>query len=243
MVGCVGADEPGDQLLDALAADGVDTGHVRQLDDTATGLAVITVDADGENAIVVSSGANAAVSADDVDRAAEVVDDAAICLMQLEIGDAPVEAAARRCGGTGVLNPAPARGLSDELLRHVDVLVPNQHELAALVGEPATDDVDGVVRLVERLGFDGVVIVTLGAAGAVVVRDGTGERVAAPRIDAVDTTAAGDAFCGAFVEALTRGAEVVEATRWACGAGAVAATRSGAQASLPTRDAVAQVLS
>lgn len=243
MVGCVGADEPGRQLVDALAGDGVETSYVRRLEDSATGLAVITVDRRGENAIVVSSGANAAVAADDVDRAADVMDDAAICLMQLEIPDAPVLRGARRCGGTVVLNPAPARSLSNELLRHVDVLVPNQHELADLGGWTTPDDVDGVIGLVGRIGFDGVVIVTLGATGAVVVRDGAGEHVAAPQVDAVDTTAAGDAFCGALADALTRGADIVDATRWACGAGAVAATTFGAQTSLPTREQVAEVLS
>ncbi len=242
MVGCVGGDEPGELLLAALAADGVATDHVRRRADVATGLAVVSVDADGENAIVVSGGANGTVSPDDVARSAGVVDDAAVCLLQLEIPNAAVAAAARRCRGMVVLDPAPARALPAGLLADVDVLIPNQHELAVLAGGASAHDIGAVAAQATRLGFDGTTIVTLGAAGAVIARDATWTHVRAPDVDALDSTAAGDAFRGAFAEAVTRGADVVEAVRWACGAGAAATTRRGAQASLPTADEVRDAL-
>ncbi len=242
MVGCVGTDESGEQLLAALRADGVATDHVRRRADVATGLAVISVDAAGENAIVVSSGANGTVSPADVARAAGVVDDAAVCLLQLEIPDAPVVAAARRCGGLVVLDPAPARTLPAGLLADVDVLIPNEHELAELAGGKPSREVDTVAAQARQLGFGGTTIVTLGAAGAVVLRDGASTHVGAPKVDVVDTTAAGDAFRGAFADAMTRGADIVEAVRRACAAGAFAATRSGAQAALPTPADISNVL-
>jgi ribokinase len=239
MVGRVGDDEPGEQLLDALAADDVDVERVLRTN-TATGLAVITVDDDAENAIVVSSGANAEVAADDV---AGAVEDAAVCLLQLEIPDEPVVAAARRCRGQVLLNPAPARDLTSDLLDAVDVLIPNQHELAELAGVATVDDADTAAEAVGRLGFAGTTVVTMGAAGAVIVtRDGEVRHVGAPRVDAVDSTAAGDAFCGALAQALTAGVEMTDAVRWACGAGAAAATRHGAQASLPTAGDVSDLL-
>lgn len=239
MVGRVGGDDDGAQLLASLSDDGVDTTHVRT-GSTPTGLALITVDDEGENAIVVSSGANDDVDADDVDDAGAVIDDAAVCLMQLEIPDATVAEAARRCRGTVLLNPAPARTLSADLLTAVDVLIPNEHELAVLAGDKPDD---GVAAAARTLGFDGTIVVTLGAEGAAIVdRDGSTTRVAAPQVEAVDTTAAGDAFCGAVAEALTRGAEIVEAVRWACAAGAAAATSLGAQSSLPTPDDVSALL-
>lgn len=238
MVGRVGDDDDGAQLLASLSNDGVDTTHV-QTGETPTGLALITVEDEGENAIVVSSGANDDVAVDDVDAARAVIEDAAVCLMQLEIPDAPVAEAARRCNGTVLLNPAPARALSADLLAAVDVLVPNEHELAVLA-DRETGDVTAAAR---TLGFDGTIVVTLGAEGAAIVdRDGSTTRVAAPQVEAVDTTAAGDAFCGAVAEALTRGAELVEAVRWACAAGAAAATSYGAQSSLPTPDDVSGLL-
>lgn len=239
MVGRVGDDEPGRQLLEALTAEGVGVERVRRTD-TATGLAVVTVDDDAENAIVVSSGANDEVVAADVGGA---VEDAAVCLLQLEIPDAPVIAAATRCGGRVLLNPAPARHLPAALLHAVDVLIPNQHELAELAGVAGVDDGDAAAAAVSRLGFAGTTVVTMGAAGAVVVTaDRDVSHIAAPRVDAIDTTAAGDAFCGALAQALTAGAELPEAVRWACAAGAVAATRSGAQTSLPTAQDVADLL-
>lgn len=242
MVGRVGDDDPGQLLLDVLARDDVDTRHVRRLSDVATGLAVITVDDNGENTIVVSAGANDRVSADDVERASDVLDDAAVCLLQFEIPDAPVAAAARRAHGTVILNPAPARMPSDELLDAVDVLVPNQSELGVMAGAEPPDGAEAAAAIAAGLGFGGAVVVTLGSSGAVVVDGGGSTVVPAPHVDAVDTTAAGDAFCGALAAGLTKGADLVEATRWACSAGAVAATRPGAQQSLPTVDDVEELL-
>lgn len=244
MVARLGTDDAGQTLYDALVADGVDVSRVSRVEEAATGLAVITVDAGGENSIVLSPGANDGLLPDVVDAAADVVDGASICLLQLEIPDEGVLAAARRCGGTVILDPAPARPLAAELLAEVDVLIPNEHELAALAGTdvPDPDRLEDLVAVVRALEFSGRVVVTLGAAGAVVVDGGDAERVTAPEVDAVDTTAAGDAFRGALAQALDRGADLVEAARWGCAAGAVAATREGAQASLPTADEVRDLL-
>jgi ribokinase len=235
MVGRVGDDEAGRALRAGLAADGVDVSSVHVDDRVGTGLALITVDDAAENAIVVSSGANARMTAADVTAAADQVRHAAVVLVQLEI---PVEAVVRAvelAAGLVVLNPAPARPLPDELFDRVDVLVPNRSELALLAGgdEPATPA--EVVAAARRLRTSAAVVVTLGADGALVVAgDAAPVVIAAPLIEPVDTVGAGDAFCGALADALARGEDLVAGCRWAVAAGASAATRPGAQPSLPT---------
>jgi len=236
MVGRVGVDAAGDAMLAGLAAAGVDTSGVAREAERASGLAVITVDDHAENAIVVSPGANALVSPGDVDAATPAVERSRVVLAQLEIPLAAVERAAKVATGRMILNPAPAPAepMSLPLLEQIDVLVPNRSELAVLAGVPEPIDTADVVAAVARLPFSGAVVVTLGAEGALLVASGTIVPVAAPRVDAVDTTGAGDAFCGALAESLARHVPILDAVRWAVAAGAHAVTGIGAQGAMAT---------
>ncbi|HEU4332343.1 MAG TPA: PfkB family carbohydrate kinase [Lapillicoccus sp.] len=234
MIGAVGADGDGGTLLADLARDGIDIAAVRRLDGLPTGVALITVDANAENTIVVAAGANAAVELTEADR--ETVRKADVVLAQLEIPQAVVAeaAAARRPGSRFVLNAAPAAPLDAALHEQVDVLVVNEHEAVELA---QLADLDAALR---RL-LDDVptVLVTLGADGArLLSRDGSDVRVPAPRVTATDTVAAGDTFCGVFAAALASGLDERVSLERACAAASLAVQRSGAQASVPTADEV-----
>lgn len=233
MIGRVGDDEAGTVLRKALAAAGVDVVHLRNAPDTPSGVALIAVAADGDNAIVVSPGANGRVGLGDVISASDVLARTRVTLLQLEIPLDAVAAAASASAGTVVLNPAPAAPLPGGLLDRVDVLVPNQTELAALTGHDGPVDAETAVELARRLPAVAAVV-TLGAEGAIVINGDDATRVPAPTVTPVDTTAAGDAFCGALADALVGGADLAEATRWAVRVGAAATLRPGAQPSLPT---------
>ena len=236
-VGRVGADDAGSTLRASLEAAGVSTTHLSTDDAAPSGIALIGVDARGDNAIVVSPGANARVGADDVAAAVGAVADAAVVLLQLEVPVEAVSAAAGAASGTVVLNPAPAPAdpgaLPAALMDRVDVLVPNAIELAQLTGTDPTDDVDATATAARSLGVD-TVVVTRGRAGALVVTGDAAVEVPAPTIDPVDTTGAGDSFCGALAAALADGSTILDAARRAVHAGAIAATRPGAQPSMPT---------
>ncbi len=241
LVGRVGDDDAGRSLRATLANEGVDTEFVSVDSDAGTGLAVITLDAAAENAIVVSPGANARLTVSDVDEAAPVLGAAGVCLIQLEVPLDAVEAAVAASPGMVVLNPAPARELPGALLAAVDVLVPNRSELALLTGSREARSVEEATRQATRLGGR-VVVVTLGSHGALLVADGDVTHVEAPEVDAVDTTAAGDAFCGALATALADGQSLHDAVRFSVHAGALAATRRGAIASLPSAAAVRSLM-
>lgn len=238
-VGCVGDDEVGDTLRQALANDDVDVTDLAALEGVPSGLALIVVDGDGENTIVVSPGANDRLSPEHV--VAARLGDAAAVLLQLEVPVPTVAAAAAAAEALVVLNPAPAAALPTELLRRVDVLVPNRGELATLAGsdrEPRT--IDEVVDLVGTLEGPSQVVVTLGADGALVVDGARVVHVAAPVVEAVDATAAGDSFCAALTVASIEGADLATAARWASTVAAVTVTRKGAQPSLPRRSELQQ---
>lgn len=242
MVGRVGDDDAGRRLLAGLADAGVDATHVRATAGTASGIALIAVDGAGENAIVVSPGANGRLDAADVVAAQATVSAAAVVLLQLEVPVAAVLAAAEAARGTVVLNPAPALPLPDALLARVDVLVPNRSELGVLCAAPPPADAHLALAMAQQLASGRGVVVTLGADGAIVVAPGGhAERIAAPVVEAVDATGAGDCFCGALGDALAGGAELVEAARWAVRAAAASVTRRGAQAGMPTRAEVEAV--
>ena len=229
MVGRVGADAQGAWLREGLWTERVDVEHVREDRVAPTGVAMIAVDARGENTIVVSPGANARVDARDVAAASDVVRGAEVVLVQHEVPAAAVAAAIATAGGTVVLNPAPARGLAAP----VDVLVPNRGELETLAGDRGDP-----VTLARSITAARAVVVTLGEEGAVVVEGDRAERVRARHVEAVDSTGAGDAFCGALAEAMAGGATVLEAARWAVRVAAVSVTRPGAQGGLPRREDV-----
>lgn len=233
-----GRDAFRDELTASLRADGVRLDHVLEDPEAPTGVALITVDRTGENQILVVSGSNMRFMPEEIEARSGVFTRAAVVLLQLEIPVDTVRRAAvlaRTYGARVILNPAPARPLPDTLLRHVDVLTPNETEAERLSGEAVVDHVSAV-RAAETLLERGVgcVIVTLGAAGCVRV-DASGSRAfPAPAVRAVDTTAAGDAFNGALAGGLARGLTLDEATALAVHASAFSVTRPGAQPSMPT---------
>lgn len=225
-IGAVGQDSFGEALRANLTASGVDISRLRVVPGTS-GVALIAVDAKAENLIVVAPGANATLTRLEIqDRLAIEGSDVLLCQLEIPLATvAQAAAAARTAGTTVILNAAPARALPSELLAAVDLLVVNQTE-AATIGE----GLEKVPR----------VVMTLGAAGAVYAdREGTRLDVPAPRVQAVDTTAAGDAFAGALAVAWAQGRPLGEALRWACAAGAVCATKRGAV--LPTADEIDQL--
>lgn len=236
MIGRIGDDEHGRALRASLDEEGIDLSCVGTDPETPTGLAVITVDDEAENSIVVSPGANSTLSPDDVSGCAQSLAEARVVLAQLEIPLETVVAAVSATGGIFCLNPAPAQTLPDDLLNGVDVLIPNQSELATLVSGDMPDEHEEVVDMARSIKGPGAVVVTLGSKGVIVVRGQEATRVASPRVEPVDTTGAGDAFCGALGEALSRGIELIDAVHWAAQAGALATTRHGAQAGMPTRE-------
>ena len=234
LIGRVGADSFGRDMLDVLANEGVDISAVVVDEDAATGLAVITVETGGENSIIVVPGANGRIARDQITEHRRRFEEASVVLAQLEVPMEAVEAAAAITRGRFCLNPAPARDLSDDLLADVDVLIPNRGELARLAGEDECDDVDEMIELVREIKGPQAVVVTLGSEGALVVEDGYPTHLPAPEVKTVDTTGAGDAFCGAVAHALAEGRPLVEAARMGVAAGAIATTRTGAQSALPT---------
>ena len=230
MVGAVGTDADGDAMLADLSRDGIDITGIRRLDDHPTGVALITIDAGAENTIVVAAGANGAVDLSDADRAALGTADVVLAQLEVPQGLVADAAAARRAGAVFVLNAAPAAPLNPELTEQVDVLVVNEHEAVELA---QLGDLEAALR---RL-LDDVpaVLVTLGAAGARLLRrDGTDLGVAAPRVTATDTVAAGDTFCGVFAAGLAAGLDERTGLQRACAAASLAVQRAGAQASIPT---------
>ena len=233
MVGRVGSDDAGTTLRTALQDAGVDCRHLAVDGQALSGLALIGVDRSGDNTIIVSPGANDRVGPDDVAAAAPLLASAAVTLVQLEVPTMAVEAAVAAAVGKVVLNPAPAFLLSAALLERVDVLVPNRIELAQLAGSAEADDLAAVEEMARSLPVP-TVVVTLGADGALLVAGEDAVLLPAPPVEAVDTTGAGDAFCGAIAEALARGVAIDEATARAVHAGSLATTRRGAQPSLPT---------
>jgi len=233
----VGDDELGHDAIESLRDEGIDVGHVRRDPDQATGVALIMVDEEGENAISVAPGANAHLSADDVEAARAAIESADVLVAQLETPLPAVERAAAiasAANATVILNPAPARSLSTSVLGLVDVLTPNQGESAFLTTEvePRT----AAIRL-RGLGVTSVVV-TLGPRGALVVTADGEWSVPGFPVSAIDSTAAGDAFNGFLAVFLAEGLDLGEAVRRACAAGALATIVPGARPSLPFRDPV-----
>jgi ribokinase len=243
MVGRVGDDPAAGRQLAALADARVNVGRVHRTSGVPTGTATIPVEAEGgENLIVVVPGANAELTPADVD--VESVHRAGVLLLQLETPLATVRAAAAATRGTVVLNPAPPQALPDDLLAAVDVLVPNEHELRRLGGVPddAPATPEALTMMARGLAARSVVV-TLGERGALVVpADGPVLLQAPPPVQAVDTTGAGDCFCGALSSALDRGVELAEAVRYAVTAAALSTTGPGARGALPDDDAVRALL-
>ena len=236
----LGSDAFGEVTLAALRSEGIDTRHVALTDGVASGVATITVDSHGENCIVVAGGANLLLSPEDVDKAAADIRSAALLLMQLETPLPALIQAARLAHDSGVrvvLNPAPypKKPLPAELLQNVDIIIPNETEAAYMTGIQVVDDASALaaIRKMQSMGVKEAII-TVGKQGAYTLCDDQLVRVPAVEVKAVDTTAAGDTFCGALCVALTKGMPMADAIRIACKAASISVTRRGAQPSVPT---------
>jgi len=239
---CLGGDEFGRLLREGYEREGIDTSLVQTLDETHTGVAFILVDSRGENMISVASGANALFTPERLAALDGIARPPRWVLLQLEIPLETVEAAARWArehGARVILDPAPAPagGLPGPLLSLVDILTPNEVEATALTGREvrSLEDAEGAARaLVE--GGAREVIVTLGDRGGVCVSQSGLWRYSTPKVEAVDSTAAGDCFTGALAVGLAEGMALEKAVEMAAKAASVSVTRLGAQSSLPRRD-------
>lgn len=237
MLGCIGGDPFGERLLDSLAAQGIATAAVRRDLRAATGTALIVVDDDGENSIVISPGANGRLTPGDVDQYEALIAGAKIILLQLEIPMATVAHAIRigtRHGVKTILNPAPAGKLPPEIYAGVDVLIPNETELAALTGRElgGLASIKAAAELLLEKGLQAVVV-TLGSRGAYLASREEKTHLPAFKVQAVDTTAAGDAFIGGLAVAWLKSGNLRQAVQVGNACGALASTRFGAQPSLP----------
>lgn len=241
MAGCMGKDGFGDQLLQSLVRNQVDTALVRQVDES-TGTALITVKEKGANTIVVVAGANAYCGEDDIDRALAAFPVPGILLVQHEIPAQSVEYAitrAKAAGWTIILNPAPVREVPEAVLALVDILTPNESEAAALSGMKVTTPEEAIATG-EKLLAGGVkeVVITLGELGAVWVHAAGAKVIPSYKVKAIDTTAAGDSYTAAIAVALAEGRQMEDALRFAAQVAAIVVTRPGAQTALPSRDEV-----
>lgn len=236
-IGSVGDDARGRWARERLEAEGLDVTDVDTVPGP-TGTAVVLVDGRAENMIVVSGGANMELRPDTLaDRVARHSRPENVLLMQLEIPIETVAAAAADFAGTVILNPAPAAPIPQDLWSSIDVIVPNLGELATMTSTPPATTVDGIVAQLRSLPV-GRAVVTWGARGCVVLDEDAATHIAAPMVDAVDTTGAGDAFCGALADGLAASMSLVDAASRAATAASMSTLLPGAQTS-PTASALA----
>ncbi|HHS9699270.1 TPA: ribokinase [Klebsiella pneumoniae] len=245
-IACTGDDDIGERIRRQLASDKIDVAPVRAVAGEATGVALIFVNAEGENVIGIHAGANAALSVSQVEAEKERIASAQALLMQLESPLESVIAAAKIAHHhhtTVVLNPAPARELPDELLALVDIITPNETEAEKLTGIRVESDEDAAKasNVLHAKGI-GTVMITLGSRGVWLSAEGESRRIPGFRVQAIDTIAAGDTFNGALVTALLEGTALPEAIRFAHAAAAIAVTRKGAQPSVPWRTEIDEFL-
>lgn len=238
----LGGDAGGGELAAAYQAEGIDSTHMARNPGDVCGIAVILVDDNGDNTISLCPGANAAMTAEQVERAKDVIAAADILMLQMEIPDAPIQRAIDLAAAQGtvvMLNYAPARPSAVVLDGKIDILVVNETEAQTLTGLPVGDPASAA-RAAAKLAANGHrrVIVTLGANGSLLWEGGKERHVPAFPVAAVDTTAAGDTFCGALAAALGEGKAMPEALRFASAAGALCASRAGALPSIPRREEI-----
>lgn len=238
-IGKVGDDQFGLSTIEMMKGEGIDVSGLTVTSEQASGVALITTVPSGENSIIVDSGANGLLRPEDITNAEKLFEDAGIVLMQLETPiDTLTEAAAmaKKHGAYVVLNPAPApkEPLPVELLKNVDLLIPNETEAAYISGVNIAGDEDlpAAMNEIQKLGVKDVII-TVGSRGVCARIDGEMVTVPAFKVKAIDTTAAGDTFCGALCVALSNGKPLVEAIRFGCKASSISVTRRGAQMSMP----------
>lgn len=243
MLGAVGDDMYGDLLVQSLQNAGVCVDHLQHLDQVSTGIALISVNREGDNHIIVIQGANKAVDRAYIDRKMDVIRDSDIVIFQLEIPLDTVEYAAKKAkelGKTVILDPAPAqRDLPETLIQNVDIIKPNETELMTLIGADTLGDL-GVSTAQLRDRGAGCVVVTLGGDGAYLSqKEQSGKRFYADQsVKVVDTTAAGDSFTAAMAVSLAKGESLEEAIQLAMRVADIVITRKGAQSSIPTMEEV-----
>lgn len=242
LIACVGQDDFGRSSVAALQADGIDTKLVRQVSSCATGVAGILLDDSGENSIVLAAGANAELKSTDIDAGKDAMGEAQFLVCQLETPMASVAyaiAQAKTLGLQVILNPAPMQNIAPDLLKQVDFLVLNETETQQMTGL-SVENAESAVAAAQVLRQRGVgtVIITLGAAGVVVVTAEGSMTMPAYKVQVLDTTAAGDTFVGALAVALGEGKSLQEACDFAQRAAAIAVTQLGAQTSIPHRSSV-----
>ncbi|AGB80364.1 ribokinase [Enterobacteriaceae bacterium strain FGI 57] len=245
-IACTGDDDVGERVRQQLANDRIDVAPVSVIPGESTGVALIFVNGEGENVIGIHAGANAALSPALVEAQKTRIAQADALLMQLE---SPLESVllaakiAHQHQTQVILNPAPARELSDELLALVDIITPNETEAEKLTGIRVEND-DDAAQAAQALHAKGIdtVIITLGSRGVWASVKGEGQRVAGFKVQAIDTIAAGDTFNGALITALLEEKPLNEAIRFAHAAAAIAVTRKGAQPSVPWREEIDEFL-
>ncbi|MDI1324247.1 MAG: ribokinase [Algoriphagus sp.] len=235
----VGNDALGKIAVEGFKKEGIDVSHIITDPDSHSGVALIMVEDSGENCISVASGANGKFTALDIENASELVKKASYVLVQLEIPLEAVTALVDKAFALGVpviLNPAPARPLSDKLISKLFIITPNETEAELLTGVKVTDEVSAAkaAKILREKGAK-LVIITLGAKGAFLLSDQEEILIPSIQVNAVDTTAAGDTFNGALTVALSEGMEIKAAIRFANQAAAISVTRMGAQSSQPVR--------
>lgn len=238
-----GNDVFGKQSVELYNTEGINTNYIFSDTKNPSGVALITVDSHGENCIVVASGANGSLSPEDIESAKAEIESGNFVLMQLEIPIETVEYAAELASKKGIpviLNPAPARTLSEKLLKCLYVITPNEHEAEMLSGIKVTDwnSARKAADIISDKGVDNVVI-TMGAQGAFVKEKDQYYTVEATKVIAIDTTAAGDSFSGAFCVGLAEGKSIKDAVKTATRVAAITVTRMGAQSSIPFRNELA----
>lgn len=244
-ISCVG-NEYGEESIEGFRKDGINVDYVKKDPDVATGIALILVDKNGENSISVASGANLSLNVSDIQKAQQIIKEADVLLMQLEIPIEVVEEAAKIAFSAGVktiLNPAPAKPLSDKLLKCVTILTPNESETELLTGTEVKNETDAINAASKILakGVE-VVIITIGSKGALLATKDETKIISGHKVEAKDTTAAGDVFNGALALAIAENKSLDEAIQFANAAAAVSVTRMGAQPSAPKREEIEDMI-
>ena len=240
LIGRVGFDFFGKELIKNLMENGIDTKYIIEDSETYTGLALIMVDKNGDNILAVASGADLRIREEDIDKVEEVIRSSDILLIQLEIPLHIVEYAINMAFNEGVkvlLNPAPAKQLSKDLLKKVYVLIPNEKE-AELLSNVKIKDLHSSQMSAKKLLESGIenVVLTLGKNGSIIGTEEETIHITGLNVNAIDTTGAGDAFCGALAVALSSGKKLKDAVIYANYVGALATTKIGAQEALPTKE-------
>ncbi len=243
MLGAVGKDSYGDLQIEGLKSIGVDTSHIAQLDGVNTGIALITVNKEGDNSIIVIQGANKCVSKEYIDRNLNLIQESDIIIFQLEIPLETVIYAAQKAKELGkivILDPAPAPGsLPRELLANVDIIKPNETELAKLTGiEDVENCMETAIESIKKQGVKNV-IVTLGGNGSFAsMQNDTTLHIDSKSVKAIDTTAAGDSFIAAMALSLSKGKDILHSVEFANQVASIVVTKKGAQSSMPSMEEV-----